>query len=49
MRDICFLKFGNTVKTGNCLNIDNLMIGCSVGFCPACVSKFGYRFILIIL
>jgi len=21
MRDICFLKFGNTVKTGNCLNI----------------------------
>jgi hypothetical protein len=21
MRDICYLKFGNTVKTGNCLNI----------------------------
>jgi hypothetical protein len=21
IRDICFLKFGNTAKTGNCLNI----------------------------
>jgi hypothetical protein len=38
MTDVCFLKFGNTAKTGNCLNIvcHNLMIGYIVVLFFAC-------------
>jgi hypothetical protein len=37
MGDICFLKFGNTVKTGNCLDIvasqPNDRLYCGFDFC----------------
>jgi hypothetical protein len=38
MRDICIVKFGNTVKAGNCLNIVfvSLMSSCIVVLFLAC-------------
>jgi hypothetical protein len=46
MRDICFLKFGNTVKTHYDANYDickvETVYSTSINF-----SKFGFRFILV--
>jgi hypothetical protein len=49
MRDLCFLKFGNTVKTRNRINIVIIMIDCIVVLFLACASKFGFHFSLLIL
>jgi hypothetical protein len=43
MRDICFLKFGDTVQTANCQKTSsyhNLMVGYIVILFLACVSIF---------